>query len=146
MKKIIFALSLSLFTQSCSWISFFSEDTAESSLFSIVNTSAQLYRERNLEEYFKLFDQNINVFNTNGLGTARVVSGHNDFKSFTRTVHKAKVVDLEILSHFTHNNWVFVKQRSKVNLTVVEAAVGYRIQNGKIADIMIIGEKNMDDK
>ncbi len=111
--------------------------------YAVVEKSVELYNQNKLDEYFKLFDQNINIFNTNGLGTARVASGLEDYKRFIYSMQRNNTVEQTLFEHFTSGDWVFARQRSRVNKMTIEASIGYRIQNDKIVDIMIVGEKTV---
>lgn len=147
MKFILLSLVFILTLTHCNWLSFFGSDSPKKHpAIDFIDKVTQDYNDKKLEDYFVHFDPNINVFSTNGLGTARIVNGLKDFKAYTKSSHRAKELKLEVLDYLVHKPWVFTKQRSTINRNVVESVVAYRIENNKIKDIMIINEVQEDKK
>lgn len=143
MKRLLI-IFLILLTTSCDWISKSKTDqNTKHPLRTVVHKLAQAYNTKNLDVYFTYFDQNVNVFSTNGLGTARTVNGLQDFKGYTKSTHKAKFIKLEILDGLIHEPWVFTKQKLFIDKNILVSVVGYRVEKDKVVDVMIVNEQKI---
>lgn len=133
-----FILVLFLLLSSCSWIC--DTDTGLGNGEKLIMTAFEHYNSYNEDAYISLFDENVNFFATNGLGTTRFATGKADFKKMNSSIFKAKKTKISIIKMYEVGDWVFVHQYSETPHGPVEASVGYKITKGKIADIMVIGE------
>ena len=129
---------------SCNWLEKSSTSTIESTEINLVQQAVEQLNQRNIDRYLSYFATNINVFASNGLGTTRIVTGLSDFKGYSSGFTKAKVFKVKILNTFSVVPWVFAHQRMEAGGSIIEAAIGYRIDQGKIVDMMIIGEKRVN--
>ncbi|MBY0315253.1 MAG: nuclear transport factor 2 family protein [Bdellovibrionales bacterium] len=140
MKKI--SILFFLILNQCSWFEGSAPTASDSANLSYVEEAVEHLNNRNIDKYLTYFSPNINVFASNGLGTTRIATGISDFKGYSSAFTKAKTFKVKILSKFSVSPWVFVHQQTKAGSSLLEAAVVYRIDQGKIVDMMIIGEKN----
>lgn len=105
------------------------------------------YNKKNLEGYAAYFSDDINVFKENGLGNTRIITDKENFKNYYKRIFQTKrTLKVTPLEHFTVYPWVLVKELIEFDEQIFEAAVGYRLQNGKIRDRMILSENFLVNK
>ncbi len=138
--KIVFMTFL-IALSGCDWIS--SGLRSESDDAILVRKAIQAYNDFDEETYASCFSENVNFFASNGLGTTRHVSGQAELKKFHNNLFDMYKPKAEILNLFDISPWVFVHQRTKSSKHTVESSVGYRVDKGKITDVMVVGEKEL---
>lgn len=133
---------------SCEQISsLFGRKSNGDSLFQEIQGIYPAYNKKELETFCSYFSEDVNVFKEQGLGNTRIISGKQDFKSYyERVFNTKKNLKVTPLMHFTVYPWIMVKELIENEEQVFEAAVGYRLQNGKIRDRMILSENFLVNK
>lgn len=139
MKICLFGLLILL--SGCDWISF--GVRSESPEATLVRKAIKHYNDHDEKAYGTCFSENVSYFSSNGLGTTRHATGIAEIESFHAGLFKMYKPSVEIVNMFDIPPWVFVHQRTKSSKSTTEASVGYRIEKGKIADVMVVGEKKL---
>jgi hypothetical protein len=143
------ALSMLLSQTGCDQISSLFDGTnkEDDSLFLSIEKMYDRYNKKDLEGYCSFFAEEINVFKESGLGNTRIISGKDEFKNYYKRIFQTKkTLKITPLSQFTVYPWVMVKELIELDEQVFEAAVGYRLLNGKIRDRMILSENFLVNK
>jgi hypothetical protein len=146
-KAIILILLLS--QTSCDQVYSLSSGTKyeDDSLFLSIEKMYEAYNKKDLEAYSSFFSDEINVFKESGLGNTRIISGKTQFRNFYANIFRQKKgLRVTPLSHFSVHPWVMVKELIEMEEKVFEAAVGYRLDNGRIRDRMILSEQFLVNK
>ncbi len=147
LKVLIFALLIS--QTACDQISSLlgGAKKEDDSLFLSIEKMYDMYNKKELEGYCSFFSDEINVFKESGLGNTRIIAGKENFKSYYKRIFQTKrSLKITPLSHFTVYPWVMVKELIEMEEQVFEAAVGYRLLDGKIRDRMILSENFLVNK
>jgi hypothetical protein len=127
--------------------SFFKTESNDDSLFLSIQGMYNMYNKKDLEGYGSFFSEEINVFKESGLGNTRIISGKENFRNYYKRIFQTKrTCKVTPLQHFTVYPWVMVKELIELDEQIFEAAVGYRLQNGKIRDRMILSENFLVNK
>jgi hypothetical protein len=106
-----------------------------------------VYNKKDLSAYCDFFSEDVNVFKEQGLGNTRIITGKREFQIYYEQVFRAKkFLKVTPLQHFSVYPWVMVKELIESEDQVFQAAVGYRIQGGKIRDRMILSENFLVNK
>lgn len=105
------------------------------------------YNKKELEKYCSFFDADINVFQEQGLGNTRIISGKDQFRAYYDSVFRnKKTIKITPLHFFSVHPWIMVKELIEIDDKAFEAAVGYRLDSGKIRDRMILSENFLVNK
>lgn len=144
MRIFVFIVILSLV--GCSWLNELFSSASDGASVKVVKKSFEYYNSYNDSEYLALMDPNINYFMTNGLGTTRFASGILEFKTYVSPILRKKKSKIEVLGIFDLTPWVIVHQRTIHEWATLEASVSYKVQGDKITDILILGEKRVDEQ
>jgi hypothetical protein len=146
-KIFSFVLIIFLLTSCDSITNYFAKPTENESLFSKIDKMYEAYNRKDLNSYCEYFSNEINVFKESGLGNTRIITGKEEFRNYYQKVFKAKrTLKITPLSHFTVYPWIMVKELIENDDQVFEAAVGYRLDNEKIRDRMILSENFLVNK
>jgi hypothetical protein len=147
MRAIVLCLLLSL--TGCDQVSSLIGDTKkeDDSLFLSIEKMYDRYNKKDLEGYCSFFSEEVNVFKESGLGNTRIITGKTHFKSFYENLFSTKkTLKVTPLHHFTVYPWIMVKELIELDEKVYQAAVGYRLADGKIRDRMILSENFLINK
>ncbi len=146
--KALLYCSLAIALTSCEKISsIFEARQQDDSLYMSIQGMYADYNKKDLNAYTSYFADEINVFKENGLGNTRIISGKENLKDYYKRIFQTKrTLKITPLEHFTVYPWIMVKELIELEEQIFEAAVGYRLQNGKIRDRMILSENFLVNK